>query len=70
MTGDETGAFGGEEYGGAYKFIKLAEAVHGCTQKKFPATFGTIEQLSVKFSAKHSGGNSIYADTMAGPFNG
>ena len=70
VTGDEAGAFRSQENGGAHKFMQLSETVHRCAQEELPATFCTIEQLGVELSAKHSGSNSVYADTMAGPLNG
>ena len=70
VTGDEAGAFRGQENGGAHQFMQLPEPLHGCAQEKFPAALGAIQQLSVEFSAKHPRSNGIHAYTMAGPFNG
>ena len=70
VAGDETGALRSQENGGAHKFRQLSEAVHGRTQEKLFASFRTIEQLRIEFSAEYTRRDRIYADTMAGPLNG
>src|ERR1017187_5659506 len=70
LAGDEAGAIGGQQDGGADQLIGAAETGHGGAQLELAAAFGAIEERGVDVGAEDAAGDGVDVDAIAGPLDG